>query len=379
MQEIAATSPLPKYLQIAESMRRAIRQGKWSAGQQLPRFRELASHFQTTHPTMSRALERVEREGLIDRVHGKGIFVRGDTPPVANAVRVAAVIMRVYGHLYGDMFQHIVNHLRDDQIRAMPVDFTRWPVEQRRHVEDEIRTMFEMDVVGAIVDAIGGLIPESFEKLLPVIGTLVFVNHYEFPRPIAGANYVLADSVQSGYLAAQTLLRRGGRRLLALIWPRSEWVTDENWRKCPTGLMVQGMSEAMREAGLDPSRQLHLYSDARDRTGEELTRLLADDFDGVFCAGDALAPRVYHAAALAGRTVGADLPVLGHYNTPWTSQLVPSLSSITINEATIARRASELIRDKARDVFEYVKPELVERESTGGGKQESRNDSSSFT
>ncbi len=66
---------VPRYLQIAETLRERIRGGSLSSGARLDNQRALAREFGVTLMTLRQALELLERDGLIARRHGLGTFV----------------------------------------------------------------------------------------------------------------------------------------------------------------------------------------------------------------------------------------------------------------------------------------------------------------
>jgi len=68
-------SRIPRYHQIAQSLRERIGEGGLAPGQRLDNQRRLAAEFGVTLMTLRQALERLERDGLITRRHGLGTFV----------------------------------------------------------------------------------------------------------------------------------------------------------------------------------------------------------------------------------------------------------------------------------------------------------------
>jgi GntR family transcriptional regulator len=66
---------IPRYNQIAQSLRERITEGRAAPGQRLDNQRSLAREFQVTLMTLRQALELLERDGLITRRHGSGTFV----------------------------------------------------------------------------------------------------------------------------------------------------------------------------------------------------------------------------------------------------------------------------------------------------------------
>ncbi|MEU9213121.1 GntR family transcriptional regulator [Streptomyces sp. NPDC048415] len=68
---------MPKaYEVIADDLRRSIREGKRKPGDKLPSETDLASYYKRSVPTVQNALRVLNEEGLIDKQHGRGNFVR---------------------------------------------------------------------------------------------------------------------------------------------------------------------------------------------------------------------------------------------------------------------------------------------------------------
>ncbi|HET7876154.1 MAG TPA: GntR family transcriptional regulator [Methylomirabilota bacterium] len=66
---------VPRYHQIAETLRERIASGRPAPGERLGDQRSLAREFGVTLMTLRQALELLERDGLITRRHGLGTFV----------------------------------------------------------------------------------------------------------------------------------------------------------------------------------------------------------------------------------------------------------------------------------------------------------------
>ena len=68
---------VPIFLQIVEGLRGDVARGIHKAGEPLPSVRELAVRLGVNPNTVQRALEALEREGLVESRRGKGMFVTG--------------------------------------------------------------------------------------------------------------------------------------------------------------------------------------------------------------------------------------------------------------------------------------------------------------
>jgi GntR family transcriptional regulator len=65
---------------IADEMRERIRRGEYQPGEKLPSERTLATQFSAARNTATAALSILQREGLVDRRHGSGWYVRASRP-----------------------------------------------------------------------------------------------------------------------------------------------------------------------------------------------------------------------------------------------------------------------------------------------------------
>ncbi|WMI34725.1 helix-turn-helix DNA binding domain protein [Streptomyces phage Marav] len=66
----------PKYLRVAEALRKSIAQGAYRPGQTIPSEPQLAAEHGVSRPTVVRALELLKRDGWIESRQGYGTVVR---------------------------------------------------------------------------------------------------------------------------------------------------------------------------------------------------------------------------------------------------------------------------------------------------------------
>ena len=74
--ERSPRASLPKHLQISEMLIRDIAAGRLVDGARLPPEREMAEGLGIAVGTLRKALERLEGQGLLERVQGSGNYVR---------------------------------------------------------------------------------------------------------------------------------------------------------------------------------------------------------------------------------------------------------------------------------------------------------------
>lgn len=70
---------LPLYERLVEVLKAAIGEGKWRPGDRLPSENDLAEQYAVAPGTARQAVSKLVGEGLLDRRHGAGTFVRKPT------------------------------------------------------------------------------------------------------------------------------------------------------------------------------------------------------------------------------------------------------------------------------------------------------------
>jgi GntR family transcriptional regulator len=79
--DLDPTSPIPLYLQLVEQVRRLVALGALRPGDRLPTVRELAVRTRVNRNTVGRAIQSLERDGVVRTRVGQGTFVVSDGAP----------------------------------------------------------------------------------------------------------------------------------------------------------------------------------------------------------------------------------------------------------------------------------------------------------
>ncbi len=181
-----------------------------------------------------------------------------------------------------------------------------------------------------------------------------------------GQTIVRVDNRMGGRLAVDHLAARGRRRL-GLITGKQEW-----WEARER---TQGWREAMQAHDLPIDESMVLEGDWSAESGEAAMRALLcshPEVDGVFVCNDSMAVAALKAARELGRSVPADLAVVGFDDMPESPYFFPALTTIYQNLEAVGSRAVNalhcLIDSKVHqhptgeDIV--ILPELIARAST---------------
>lgn len=67
---------VPIYQQLVDTVRAAVQKGLLTAGQKLPTVQEMAQLLSVARGTVKRAYDELEHKGLLEKVQGRGTFIR---------------------------------------------------------------------------------------------------------------------------------------------------------------------------------------------------------------------------------------------------------------------------------------------------------------
>jgi DNA-binding GntR family transcriptional regulator len=111
IEQLDKTNPLPVYAQLAQILRRLIASGTLKPGARIPSEASLAKQHDVSPMTVRQAVGVLVEEGLVNRVHGSGTFVK--------RVEVAAT------HFGLDALQTVLSDQENLEVKILKTTMTR--------------------------------------------------------------------------------------------------------------------------------------------------------------------------------------------------------------------------------------------------------------
>ncbi len=339
-----ATSPpgkqRPKYLQLVEQLMEQITQGELKPGAALPSEHQLCETHQLARTTVRNAMQLLEEQGWINRIHGKGSFVSTKPPiPIKQQIDIFAFVLpEVRTGFYPSLQRSFEQAAALTQNQVL-VCCTENKVDMQGNT---ILQLIDKHVAGvALVPATVPPTPAYQVRQLQQHGIPVVFCH----RDVEGIQAPLLSIPfrEVGLLAGQTLLEQG-HRSIALFSPHRaaasiEYETGlrealaDSADSCPEPFIFHG-----------PSSQLHPIDYEPDLLNTLETMFQRPDPPtAIFATFDSLAELIYLLLGKLGKRVPEDVSLLGFGGTVRHGAIQSRLSSITVDEVAIGRKAAELL------------------------------------
>jgi GntR family transcriptional regulator len=102
---IFGSTPIPRYLQLAELVRQRVTKGHWPPGSMLPSIEHLMQEFDVARVTVRQAIALLAEEGLLSPQRGRGTFVTGK-PGARRRLRVETTLDDLVAMYSGDRPDH---------------------------------------------------------------------------------------------------------------------------------------------------------------------------------------------------------------------------------------------------------------------------------
>lgn len=102
---IFGSTPIPRYVQLAEVFRQRLYKGHWGPGSILPSIDQLMQEFDVARVTVRQAIALLADEGLLSPQRGRGTFVTGK-PGSRRQLRVETTLDDLVAMYSGDRPDH---------------------------------------------------------------------------------------------------------------------------------------------------------------------------------------------------------------------------------------------------------------------------------
>jgi DNA-binding LacI/PurR family transcriptional regulator len=331
----------PKYEQLRQYILDELLAGRLSPGDMLPTEVELASLFRVARNTVRQALYRLDEEGLVRRVRGKGTYI---SQPVRHSMPTgqesfALVLPDTTGGHCPNLVQGFVRAATEANSHAL-VNDTLNEVDKQAGIFLKLLSSRPAGV--ALVPALEPCPPNQIQ-LLQQAGIGVVFCH----RPVEG---VRAPLLEMPYLevmrTAGTAVALRGHRRIALI---------TSIRSATFGIYVEGLRAAVAPFGATISDRWVYVGEGqsldihrREQSLRVFLRSIMSAEDAptaVVTTFDSIAEAVYMLLGELGVRVPEDVSLIGFGGTRRDSALLRRLTSVVIDGEAVGKEAYRVLKE----------------------------------
>lgn len=358
----------PKHRQIFEHIHQAILSGQYAAGDQLPTDSQWMRQFQTSRPTVARALHDLEQAGLVQRRPGSGTFVRVPTDVHAKVLGLlipglgeTEIFEPICGQIARSCHRHHFNLLWGDTPITAGDQRQQAEALCQRYLDQQVAGVFfaPMELTPGMQEA-NRRIAEAFRSA-GIAVVLLDRDLKEYPRR-SEFDLVGIDNFHAGFIQAEHLLGLGCRRLHYVALAGSAATVDAR---------IAGYRHAMAEHGVAAEDGWIHRDDPREL--DVVRRILAERPEGLLCANDITAAHLMQSLARLGVQVPDEVRVVGMDDVKYAQLLGVPLTTLhqpcrEIGEAAISVMLERLENGSAASRAVLLHCRLVVRQSCGGGR-----------
>lgn len=315
------------YAQLLAYLRQQIQDGSLPAGSQLPTEVELAERFNVSRGTVRQAMTMLANEGLVERIQGRGTFVRPGTAPSSGEVqsrptdkRIGLLLSYPSSELDLDILAG-VEHAAKARGYAVSFVYTEERAEEQTR---DIAWLLSQRVSGLIIYPLSNIsYDESIWRLRDERIPFVLIDRYFHELD---TDYVACDNVGGGYRATEHLVILGHTRIGFVYSAYGNLLTTSVRDR------LEGYRRALREYGLPfdeslvfevPSQSKNDPQHLHDRFFEAANRPTA-----VFVTTDNEAIALVQSAKRLGVNIPDDLAIIGFDNLRLSRYVHPPLTTV---------------------------------------------------
>jgi GntR family transcriptional regulator, arabinose operon transcriptional repressor len=323
--------------QVYLTLKKSIIDGKLASGEKLPREVDFAKELGVGQVTLRAALSRLEADGLIKRVHGRGTFVT----PRAEKTGIEKTIMVIHGATTG--FEAPWNYIAPEI----------------SHFAEKL-TLKTFVTTKSAIEMFSATAIKSFISKNNIIGIILTMNYFNGDEPILDrlngidipiviAHARRDDSQNTGFAsividekigwqtAISHLATQGHSKIAILGKNKSKPFRDNSEYETLQLLELNGINPTphlVRQVEFDKSAIMNTVKEIMSTSPKPTAILCYSDFYAVYA---------YEALAKLKLTIPDDVAVMGICGFPDAKFLSPPLSTIDYEYAELGRMAVEMI------------------------------------
>ncbi len=312
----------PLYQVIMKDLKEQIETGVLKPGDQLPTEKELSLKYEVSRITSKRALTELEQSGFINRIQGKGSFVKESKNLATNSKRILFLLPFTNDLALGNFSEGLLPVIQQAGFEVMITSFEFLNTHQGKDIMEEFDGLiYYTNDETEQLDLLFDLHSENF----PVIVLDKAIHDISFPS-------VLSDNFSGGKLACDYLIKMGHQKIGYLFGTTSH---PQSTRQRYLGYL-----QSIKE------HQLSFYTtmDDPDALASQLKKFITKhQLTALICENDFTAIDAMNLLRRMGREIPEDISIIGFDDIQAASLVDPPLSTISQNFRQIGEIAGEKI------------------------------------
>lgn len=359
------------YQQIKMDIIKKIENGTYKSGDKIGTEKELCEKFDVSRSTVRRALLELEESDLIERLLGKGTFVKESNslkakPNNKNIMVIVPVISQ-------DFISNIITGIQkitNESGYEINLCITNNSIEKET---EYVKKAIHNDVSGVILHPTNSTYYNTeVIKLIEKKPLIMTARYYEY----IDCNYVVPDNYKGAFKAVNFLIKLGHKNI-GLIADKPNHQTSIKDR-------IRGYKEAHNINKLPVNQDIiidnledpcKLYSSNPKNKNDTLNKIknyLSDNrknLSAVFAVNDFIGREIIIAAKELGINIPEDISIVGFDNVMISKKSEPPLTTIEWSQYKVGNRAAKelinLIENNPKKNIKKILPvNLIERKST---------------
>jgi DNA-binding LacI/PurR family transcriptional regulator len=332
----------PKYERVRQYFVDELSAGRLKPGDLLPTEQQLAATWSIARSTVRQAMAALERDGLIQRIQGRGTFIHEQAKVLLkNGLDVLALLLPETQTGFYPSLQQSFDESAWRYNNQILVCQSNNDVDRQGNV---ILQLIDKEVAGVAIVTVTSPATPAFQirQLQKAQIPVVFCH-----RRVEGirAPLLAIPFREVGRLAGRALVEQGHTRVAFFSAHTSE----------AGKAYLAGLTDVLAPGGKLDERDIFFGTSSTSWIDEQelapaLKQLLerSDRPTAIFASFDSVAESIYLQLMRLGVRVPQDISLLGFGGIARSTATLRSLSSVTVDETQIARQAVELLEQMRR-------------------------------
>ncbi len=353
---------LPKYIRVKKLIEKSVEEEMINSGDKMSSESELTKKYSVSRHTVRKALDLLEREGVIEKRQGIGTFYKGMSSRSGN---IGFISISLYDYIFADILSGADNVLHQNGYQIIlgnsQDNLERESIILEQFLEKDIDGLIIEPAKSAISQSNLTLLQDLLEREIPIV---TLDSKYSDER----INSVIVDDEMGGMLATDYLIDMGHKNV-AIIYKSMH---------TPALGRLKGYKTAFKQRGLLLQGDLikPYYNSEFEKTEEfqqEIRSIVRDLLEqtkpplAIFCFNDQIAVLVKEILNERGLGVPEDISLLGFDDSNMMNLNNISITSVSHPKKAAGQKAAEIILNhidnNRRVVNKVFKPELIKRSS----------------